>query len=72
MGLLDAVSAIVADAGPDRDAGAEPRSEGSFWCDDCGERIRDVDYEGTGVPSCPSCGQPMTFDRTPEGPGCAC
>ncbi|MFB6082466.1 MAG: hypothetical protein ABEJ67_06560 [Halanaeroarchaeum sp.] len=72
MGLLDAVSAIVAESGPDRSPQEEPRSEGAYWCDDCGERIRDVDYDGDGVPDCPQCGQPMTFERRPDGPGCAC
>lgn len=72
MGLFDVVSTIVAEAGPDRSARRTPRSKGSYWCDDCGERIRDLDYGGEGVPTCPTCGEPMTFEGIPEGPGCAC
>lgn len=72
MGLLDTVSDIVADVGPDRDAPDEPQSEGSYWCDDCGVRIRDVDHDGEGAPTCPDCGAAMRFERRTDSAGCAC
>ncbi|MFW5918869.1 MAG: hypothetical protein ACOCSF_01560 [Halanaeroarchaeum sp.] len=72
MGLLDTVSDIVNDVGPDERNPEEPVSAGSYWCDDCTVRIRDVDYEGTGTPTCPECGGEMRFDRRPDSGGCAC
>ena len=53
-------------------------SEGSYWCDDCGVRVRDVavdkkglDRDDEGAPACPDCGDAMRFERA-SGPGCAC
>lgn len=53
-------------------------SAGSYWCDDCGVRVRDVEVDGTtvkteadGTPSCPDCGAQMRFERA-SGTGCAC
>ncbi|WP_410767327.1 hypothetical protein [Haloferax sp. DFSO60] len=48
------------------------RSKGAYWCHDCGERIRDVEFEGDGVPSCSVCGDEMEFERSPDSAGCAC
>jgi len=48
------------------------RSRGSYWCHDCAERIRDVDFEGDDTPSCPECGDEMEFERSPDSAGCAC
>jgi len=48
-----------------------PVSKGAYWCDDCGERIRDVDAE-VEPPTCPSCGEEMTFERSPGTTSCAC
>lgn len=71
MGLIDSVSDIVEEVGPDRDGPDEPTSEGSYWCTDCGTRIRDIDAEGNTPPTCPECGEPMTFERQPPD-DCAC
>ena len=72
MGLLRTVSEIVDDLGPDQERPDEPRSKGSYWCTDCAVRIRDVEYDGDGTPSCPECGLPMTFERRPDSGSCAC
>lgn len=48
------------------------QSNGSYWCTDCSERIRDVDYDGDDAPSCPECGDEMEFERSPDSAGCAC
>lgn len=47
-------------------------SKGAYWCDDCNERIRDVDLAGDESPSCPTCGDEMRFERSPSSTGCAC
>ncbi|MFW6265910.1 MAG: hypothetical protein ACOC2A_03940 [Halanaeroarchaeum sp.] len=72
MGLLDTVSEVVSELGPDREAPRRPQSRGAYWCDDCSIRIRDVDYDGDGTPDCPECGQEMRFERSPDSGGCAC
>lgn len=69
MGLLDSVRDAVESTGPpDQDEG----SKGAFWCMDCSERLLDVEVEGDGTPNCPSCGEEMEWERSPDGPGCAC
>ncbi|MFB6267174.1 MAG: hypothetical protein ABEI31_05910 [Halodesulfurarchaeum sp.] len=69
MGLLDSVKEVVEDAGPPQpDDGAA----GAWWCMDCRERVLETEHEGEGTPSCPSCGQPMEWEGSPDGPGCAC
>ncbi|MBX0321881.1 hypothetical protein EGH21_02430 [Halomicroarcula sp. F13] len=50
----------------------EEMSNGAYWCDDCDERIRDVDVEGEGPPDCPTCGDEMRFERSQGSTGCAC
>lgn len=72
MGLIDTVSEIVNDMGPDNRDQEEPVSKGAYWCDDCNVRIRDVDHEGTGTPTCPECGTEMRFERSTDSGGCAC
>lgn len=47
-------------------------SDGAYWCDDCSERLLDNEVEGESPPACPSCGKPMTFERSPGSTGCAC
>jgi Zn finger protein HypA/HybF involved in hydrogenase expression len=47
-------------------------SKGAYWCDDCGERIRDVDVASEEAPNCPSCGDEMRFERSQTSTGCAC
>ena len=50
----------------------EEISAGAYWCDDCSERIRDVDVEGEAPPSCPTCDEEMRFERSQGSTGCAC
>lgn len=53
-----------------RGDGGEVISAGAYWCQDCSERVRDVDVEGP--PSCSECGEEMTFERSSTSTGCAC
>lgn len=55
-----------------RGRATESESKGAYWCNDCTERIRDVDVDGEEPPSCPSCGDEMTFERSAATTGCAC
>jgi DNA-directed RNA polymerase subunit RPC12/RpoP len=41
-------------------------------CHDCSERVLDIDVEGDEPPTCPDCGEEMTFERSPGSTGCAC
>jgi Zn finger protein HypA/HybF involved in hydrogenase expression len=49
-------------------------SAGAYWCHDCSERVLDlnVDVEGEESPTCPACGDEMTFERSTSSTGCAC
>lgn len=47
-------------------------SKGAYWCDDCNERLRDIDVKGADPPHCPSCGDEMRFERAQGSTGCAC
>lgn len=47
-------------------------SAGAYWCHDCDERVLDLDVDGESPPSCPDCGEEMTFERSPGSTGCAC
>ena len=68
MGLLDSVREVVEDTTPpDQDQGAK----GAWWCMDCGERLLDIEVDDE-EPACPSCGEAMEYERSPDGPGCAC
>lgn len=73
MGLLNTVTETLkaSTQSPNRGEGTET-SEGAYWCHDCAERLRDVDVEGDGPPSCPDCGEEMTFERSVGSTGCAC
>jgi len=67
MGLLDSVKEAFESPSPsDR---PDDGSDGAYWCDDCNNRIRDVDIEGK--PTCPDCGDEMRFERS-TGRDCAC
>ena len=68
--LKDAFRASTESA--DRSAGGASESKGAYWCHDCDERILDVDAEGETPPDCPTCGEAMTFERSPSSTGCAC
>ena len=68
MGIIDSVSSAFASDTDSTETTAQ--SEGAYWCDDCGVRVRDVDVadEGLdladdGTPECPDCGQQMRFER---------
>jgi DNA-directed RNA polymerase subunit RPC12/RpoP len=75
MGIIDTITETLrasSSAANRGDAGAE--SKGAYWCHDCDERLLDLDAEteGDGSPACPSCGEAMTFERSPGSTGCAC
>lgn len=66
MGVIAAVKELF--GGPER---TKSRSKGAYWCDDCDERIRDLDTEEE-PPDRPRCGEEMRFERSPDSGGCAC
>ncbi len=79
MGIFDTVVGVFR-APTQRTPGnaGDDGSEGSYWCDDCGVRVRDVaideegfDRDGEGTPVCSDCGESMRFERA-SGTGCAC
>ena len=74
MGILGTVKAVLraSTQSPNRGGGADLDSEGAYWCDDCGVRIRDVDVDGEEPPACPDCEEPMRFERSAATTGCAC
>ena len=65
MGVFETVKAVLASTNDRPDNG----STGAYWCDDCNNRIRDVDLDGE--PTCPDCGAEMRFERA-TGRDCAC
>ncbi|SEP62753.1 hypothetical protein [Natrinema salaciae] len=67
MGLLESMKATLASPAPK--GRPDDGSDGAYWCDDCGVRIRDVELEGD--PVCPDCGTEMRFERS-TGRDCAC
>jgi transposase-like protein len=67
--LRDALAA--SSQSTDRSGGGQ-ESKGAYWCHDCQERVLDLDVEGDGPPTCPSCGESMEFERSPGSTGCAC
>ncbi|MFB6152062.1 MAG: hypothetical protein ABEJ40_09685 [Haloarculaceae archaeon] len=73
MSVLNTVKEILqaSTQNPDR-GGGTAESKGAYWCHDCQERVRDVDVEGEGSPTCPSCGDEMAFERSAASTGCAC
>lgn len=76
MGIIDVVSSAFA---PDTEnVAASEQSDGAYWCDDCGVRVRDVDVDDDGLaladdgtPECPDCGDEMRFERS-HADDCAC
>ncbi|WP_418281865.1 hypothetical protein [Halorubrum sp. DTA98] len=79
MGLLDTVSEVLANSTQRAPGdGGDDGSAGSYWCDDCTVRVRDVDVDDEGLdrdpdgaPLCPNCAAPMRFEHA-GGSGCAC
>ncbi|KAB1192930.1 hypothetical protein GJR96_05510 [Haloferax sp. MBLA0076] len=73
MGLVSTLRGVLVAANQSADrSGTGRESKGGYWCHDCGERILDLDVEGEGPPSCPSCGDEMVLERSPGSTGCAC
>jgi len=72
MGVLSTVTKLLqaSSQSTDRGDGTEAPT-GAYWCDDCGERIPETEVDG-GPPDCPTCGDAMTFERSPGTTGCAC
>lgn len=73
MSVIDTVRDILeaSTQNPDRGEG-RTESKGAYWCNDCDERILDVDVEGEAPPDCPQCGDEMAFERSAGSTGCAC
>ena len=57
---------------PDRDDLGVKQSKGAYWCDDCAERLSEVEVEGGKTPTCPDCGERMEFEPSPPTTGCGC
>lgn len=73
MSVLGTVREVLAASSQSANRGTgEAESEGAYWCNDCGVRIRDVDVEGEAPPSCPECGDEMGFERAAASTSCAC
>ena len=75
MGLLGTISDAFKASTQSTDRGADrngEQSKGAYWCHDCSERVLDLDVEGDEPPTCPECGDEMTFERSPGSTGCAC
>lgn len=70
MSLLASVKDMF--GSPATESAGTKESKGAFWCNDCSERILDVDVPGAEPPDCPSCGNTMKFERTPDSGACAC
>lgn len=67
MSIVTSIKEALSGGSPSRTGG---ESGGSYWCDDCGERLPDADADAK-PPDCPDCGATMRFERaSPEG--CAC
>lgn len=73
MGLLNTITDTLKASSSTTNRGeGTSESTGAYWCDDCSERILDIDVEGDGTPTCPACGDEMTFEHSPGSTGCAC
>ena len=74
MGVLSTIRETLRASTQSADRGdvTENESKGAYWCHDCDERLRDTDVAGEGPPSCPDCGEEMTFERSMGSTGCAC
>lgn len=74
MGLIGTVTEFLQASTESANRGdvTAEASNGAYWCHDCGERIRDLEWDGDESPNCPECGDEMTFERSPDSTGCAC
>lgn len=72
MGVLNMIRETLRASTQSTNRGeGDERVTGSYWCEDCTERISAAE-SGTEPPLCPSCGDEMTLDRSPGTTGCAC
>ena len=71
MGILGTLKETLA-ASTSTTGRNDRESAGAYWCDDCGERVLDLHHEGDDPPTCPSCGDEMSFERSTASTGCAC
>ncbi|WP_048077584.1 hypothetical protein, partial [Halorubrum sp. AJ67] len=71
MGIFDTLTDVM-EGSTQRAPGTagDDGSEGAYWCDDCGVRVRDVnvdqegfDRDADGDPVCSDCGESMRFER---------
>ncbi|WP_123537753.1 zinc-ribbon domain-containing protein [Halosimplex salinum] len=74
MGVLSTISEVLRASSQNPSRGEDPtrESEGAYWCHDCEERILVLAVDGDDPPTCPSCGEGMTFERSVGTTGCAC
>jgi ribosomal protein L37AE/L43A len=73
MGLLGTIAETLRSSScPSYPRNGRAGSTGAYWCHDCDERVLDLDVDGDAAPDCPSCGEAMTFERSPDSAGCAC
>jgi hypothetical protein len=73
MSMLGTLKEVLAASSQSTNRGdGSEESKGAYWCDDCDQRILDLDVEGEAPPACPECGDEMTFERSPGSTGCAC
>ncbi|PSP77322.1 hypothetical protein BRC81_10100 [Halobacteriales archaeon QS_1_68_20] len=73
MSVLGTVKELLESTNPQERGGtATGSSKGAYWCDDCDRRIPDADHEGTTPPTCPDCGEEMTFERSVDSASCSC
>lgn len=76
MSVIETIKEVLQASSQSADRGdvTEEPSKGAYWCDDCSERIRDVDVVGADEepPDCPECGEEMRFERSAGSTGCAC
>ena len=70
MDLLDSVRNLFSE--PPRQRTSASESVGAYWCHDCEERIPGSDVTEDTPPECPSCGEEMSFERSPGTASCAC
>jgi DNA-directed RNA polymerase subunit RPC12/RpoP len=73
MSVIDAVRSLLESTDPTaRQNEGTGETKGAYWCTDCDERVPGTEVEGDDAPACPSCGDEMTFERSPGSAGCAC
>lgn len=70
VGLIDSVKRALESPSPK--GRPDDGSKGAYWCDDCDNRLRDVELDVEPKKAvCPDCGEEMRFGRS-SGRDCAC